>query len=55
MSDDDGAAPPDKLLLAVRATVKLPGLHVGQEVWVDPDEPYIGDCLEAQYLVPVEP
>lgn len=39
-------------LIEVRATVHLTGLNVGQHALVDPDDPYIKECLDAELLVP---
>lgn len=39
--------------ILVRATVNLPGLKVGQFANVDPDDPYIADCLRTELVVPV--
>jgi hypothetical protein len=35
----------------VTATINLPGLGLGREALVDPDDPYIADCLARGYLV----
>lgn len=39
--------------LLVRSTVNLPGLRLGQQAFVDPEDPYIKTCLEGQLVVPV--
>lgn len=41
-------------LILVRAAIHLRGLRVGQTVLVDPTDPYIADCLKAEFLVAVE-
>lgn len=42
----------DEKWLAVRATVNLPGVRVGNVVWVDPENEYVASCLDAGFLVP---
>lgn len=49
---DDDPAP---LLLLVRAAVNLPGLRLGWEAPVDPNDPYIARLIVAGLLVPVDP
>lgn len=39
----------DELVL-VRASIHLPGLTPGDEVWVDPNDPYIAERMEVGYL-----
>ncbi len=41
-------------MIEVRATINLPGLRAGAVVWVDPENEYVADCIEAGFLVPVE-
>lgn len=41
-------------LVAVQSTVHLKGLRLGEEVFVDPTDPYMVACLEAGYLVRVK-
>lgn len=41
--------------MIVRATINLPGLRRGEEAEVDPQVPYIARCLEARYIVEIEP
>jgi hypothetical protein len=43
-----------KAPVQVRATINLTGLTVGQVVYVDPNSPYIAECIEAGLLVPVK-
>lgn len=38
-------------IVTVRATINLPGLRRGETAVVDPDIPYIADCITAGYLV----
>lgn len=38
----------------VRATINMPELAQGEEVWVDPEIPYIRNALEALFLIPVD-
>lgn len=38
----------------VRATINLPELGQGEEVYVNPDVPYIARALERRYLIPVD-
>jgi hypothetical protein len=38
-------------LVTVRATVNLNGLRAGATALVDPNQPYIADCLKTGYLV----
>lgn len=45
MADDNGQ------LVAVRATVHLPGLPLGARALVDPTDPYIRDRLAARHIV----
>lgn len=40
-------------LLLVRATIHLVDLDVGEEVYVDPSDPYVADLLEGTFLIPV--
>lgn len=40
-------------LLPVRATVHLQGLAAGRTALVDPDDRYIAELLEAEFLVPL--
>lgn len=39
--------------ILVRATINLPGLNAGETALADPTEPYIQDCLRAQFIVPL--
>jgi hypothetical protein len=32
------------------ATINLPGLPLGREEYVNPDDPYVAECLERGYL-----
>jgi len=41
-------------LVAVRATISLPGLPAGSRTVADADAPYVQTCLEHGYLVPAE-
>jgi hypothetical protein len=45
--------PGPTLVLAV-AKISLPGLHVGNEYWVDTSVSYVARAIEAGYLVPSE-
>jgi hypothetical protein len=45
---------PSDNLLAVRATVSLPGLPAGAEATVRPAQPYIAALLKAGFLVPAK-
>lgn len=42
-------------LIAVRATIALRGLRPGAEALVDPTDDYVQMCLDAGYLVAIEP
>jgi hypothetical protein len=37
----------------VRATIHMPGIGVGQRVYVDPESPHIAELLAGGLLVPV--
>lgn len=50
-----GDTPQRQRLIEVRATVNLAGLRAGATALVDPSQPYIRDCLNGGYLVPVHP
>jgi hypothetical protein len=45
-------------LVYCRVTVKMQGVHVGQHVWVNPDDPHIRELLiggdGGPYLVPAD-